>query len=128
MTESFNTERATRSDGLTHAQADAQTLRQLAAEERDEELRGRALERADELDQESDVDEILVCADPECDSARIVSRNGKSGLVEGQTWRCQDCNLVFDEPRLRPPKQKQSQSVGGLSAAGRAALEWEAGP
>lgn len=62
-------------------------------------------------------DTIRAC--PECDSSDTNRRSRAGG------YRCDNCKAVFDEPVYRAPKHAARSNTGGLSAHGRAALEWE---
>lgn len=60
----------------------------------------------------------LVDCCPECKSTRFERRARLGG------YRCDACSHVFETPAERRAKQHQPNNVGGLSAAGKAALEW----
>lgn len=62
-------------------------------------------------------DHVVAC--PECDEATRVAKRVRLG-----GYRCDGCGAVFEEPTIRESRQPQNCRVGGLSPAGKAALEW----
>ena len=70
-----------------------------------------------------DPDDARVPVCPDCAGCGILRRTGRQSDGKGYWW-CPSCRERYDEPAYGTPSQRV-ETPSRISAAGRAALEWE---